>query len=405
MKKTIKVISLFSFLILFSTICFATDFNHTAIPNLNTVGDEVMPINEDSQIDNISEIDKDIDISQDDMISKDDLYELKNEINYDELTLDGNAYFMGENINIKNSMINGNVFILGKEVNLENVQIYGSLYLLTDKSTLNIVVLDVYALGNDINIQKESSILRTVRIAGENIKISGNIDKSCYLTGTNIDLNSSIILGDLNYSAKEEINLDNTDVSGKINFNKIEENEDSEEALTVIENVLNSFKITKMLSTILSTFLIAGLILLISDKFNNISKNIEIGPFIGKSLLVGILSLILIPMLSLILMISIVGFGVGLLLLVLYIMVLINSISIVSLTIAINIFKEKTDTSKWIILGTTVLISLALYIINTLIWIIGVLTCILGLGIVIKTIFSKKAKKEENPIQIIDSNN
>lgn len=406
MKKSIILLNVLILLVLLSTSCLATEFNHTAVPNLNTVGDEVMPINEDEQITNSVENPyMDLDVKEDVVLNDDDLYEIKDVISHTALTLDGNAYFMGESITIKDSMINGNAFIVAEKVELDNVEIYGSLYLIAETADLKITTLDVYAVGSNINIQKGSSILRGVRTVAESITVAGNIDKNCYLMGDSINLDSSIILGNLSYSAKEEIDLSRASITGNVNFNKIEE---KEETKTAIESFFDSLTITKILSTILNTFIIAGLILLISDKFVNVNKNTNIGLNLGASLVIGIFALILIPIISIMLMISIVGFGIGVLLLIIYILLLINALPILSLAIALAVLKNKQNKSKWFVLGITIVISLVITVLSLIPGLSGLLTflvCVLGLGIIVKTMFSKKIKEEDTPVQIIDSNN
>lgn len=405
MKKTFILLNALILIMLLTTSCFATEFDYTSIPNLNTIGEEVLPINENEQvIETIENPHKDIDAEEGLMLNEDDLYEFQDEINHTGLSIDGNVYLIGESVNIKNSLINGNIFIIAEKLELDNVEIYGSLYLVADTAKLNVTALDVYAACADINIQEESSILRCVRIASDDIRISGNIDKNCYLAGENIDLSSSIILGDLNYTSSKEVDLSRTSVTGKVDFTKQEDTKEIAKKETFFEN----FSASDMLSTALNTFIIAGIILLVSNKFVNVNRNTNIGTNLGISLIVGAFALVMIPIISIVLMISVIGLGLGMLLLILYILLLLNAISIVSLTIALVVLKNKKDASKWHILGVAVIVSLIINILKSIPAIsglMGFLIIIVGLGIVFKTIFSKTIEEDKTPVQTVESNN
>lgn len=404
MKRIFIIFTIFMLIALLSISCLATnEFDGKELTDLNLVGSDVMMINEDEQIENPY---TDLDVKEEVVMNKDDLYEIQDTINHNELNLDGNAYFLGETVSIKDSMINGNVFILAEKVELDNVEIYGSLYLLAvENADLKITTLDVYAVGTDIEIEKGSSILRGLRLAGEEIKVAGNIEKNCYLAGDSIDLSSSIILGDLSYSSSQEANLSGANISGNINFTKAEESE--EVAKEVEKTFFDFFTIGKIFSTILSTFVIGGLILLTSNKFINVNKNTNIGATLGYSLLIGVFALIVVPIISLMLMLSIIGIGLGFLLLIVYILVLLNTLPIVALAIALAILKNKPNVRKIGILGVAIIVAVVITALNSIPavrGIVGFLVCVIGLGIIFKTMFTKKVE-EAGPIQVVDSNN
>lgn len=403
MKRIFTIFIIFMLIALLSISCLATsELDGKEFTDLNLVGSDVMMINEDEQIENPY---ADLDVKQELIMNEDDLYEMQDVINHDELNLDGNAYFLGETVSIKDSMINGNVFILAEKIELDNVDIYGSLYLLAESADLKITTLDVYAAGSDIEIEKGSSILRGLRIAGEKLKVAGNIEKNCYLVGNSIDLSSSIILGDLNYSSSQEANLSGANISGNINFTKADESD--EVAEKVEKTFFDFFTIGKIFSTILSTFVIGGLILLTSNKFINVNKNTNIGATLGYSLLIGVFALIVVPIVSLMLMLSIVGIGLGFLLLIVYILVLLNTLPIVALAIALAILKNKPNVRKIAILGVAIIVAVVITALNSIPavrGIVGFLVCVIGLGIIFKTMFTKKVE-ETGPIQVVDSNN
>lgn len=406
MKKTFILLNVLILVAMLSTSCLATEFNHTTVPNLNTVGDDVMAINEDESVTNSVENPyTDLDVKEEILINEDDLYEIQDIIDHDGLTLDGNAYFIGETVSLKNSMINGNAFILAEKVELDNVEVYGSLYLFSlETAKLKVTTLDVYAAaGTEIEIQKGSSILRGVRIASENIEIAGNIEKNCYLIGESINLDSAIILGNLNYSSSEEIDTSKASVGGNVNFTKTEDS--SESAEEVEKTFSDYFTAGNIFSIILSTFIIAGLILLTSDKFVDVNRETKIGSTLGNSLIIGILALIVIPIISIFIMLTILGFGVGLFVLIVYLLILLNAVPIVSLVVSLAILKNKQCTNKWITLGVAIVVSIVITILKSIPVIrglVGFLVCVVGLGIVIKTMFNKK--KDNEKVQVIDNN-
>lgn len=344
----------------------------TTMPIDETVQDsDVMPINEES-VENIT---------------LDDVYQWGENVSITQ-DVSGNVYIMSEKVNIENVTIEGNVFLMAEKVSIKNSYISGSAFIMGDEIELDSLIQDLYLLGNEINLGNSSYISRTARIGGESVTISGIIDRDCYIDAENITvLDGTEIAGTLDYSTGKEASIGENTSIANVNANIIERVEEKPKTLKI------DFTVYDFLSALLKVFVIGGiLILLLNKKIQNVEK-INFVEVI-KSLAIGSVIFFAVPVLSLIFMVSIIGFGLGALLVLVYIVLLIISTVTASLMIAKAFVKEP---SKLKLLGITVLV----YMIYKLLCIIPVLGALLviimgltGLGYVPRIIWAKEKKEE-----------
>ena len=310
----------------------------------------------------------------------------------------GSSVVGGYNVNITNK-IDGAALILGNTINLGSYVEYA---LISGQDiTVNGKIKDALIIGNNVILNESSNIERDIIIYGNNIEISGLINRNITIYGSNVKIDSVQIAGDVKINA-ENINItENSAIIGKLSYNdnanfsraetaSIGEIETFESSVTnnptFLELVLEHIK--KLIS-LLVIFLV--MIILVPKLFNNIanSKN-----DIVKNMGYGIVSLIVIPIASLILILTKFGLPLGLILLILFL------ISIYISTIFTGYLLGNIIWNKFIKIKKTIylegLLGITLLYIISLIPYIGVAVYFISLIISMGTILSILLKKRKN---------
>lgn len=244
-------------------------------------------------------------------------------------TVNGDIFVVGNDIVIDSANINGDIFAAGNTIGIRG-KINGSLRLIGQKLTVDAeVTRNILAAGQILDINKDAKIQGHVTFAGqaasvygtvggrlesalENLRLSGQItgDADVYLGNSkesNIDLASGAnIKGHLKYWSNKNLNLDQTKISQGIEHQAL--------AQVVKHQAKQGFGLFGWLWEFLSMLVIALLWWRWHNKFfyqahELVQKNK------GKSLLWGFLSLIAIPILIIILMITVIGIPLALILL------------------------------------------------------------------------------------------
>lgn len=193
------------------------------------------------------------------------------------------------------------------------------------------------------------------------------------LTGEN-----SIITGNLNYSSKQEIEIPNGSVTGEVKFSKYKSTS-NEFAYYILE--------------LIAILIFVSLIYLLISKF--MPKYIDkISNFTVLSMLktfgIGILVLILTPIVSLFLLITVALSPIAILLMLLYILLLLLGapIFIIAISAFIKSKIQKPINTLIIILLVTIILSL-IELIPYVGFIISLLKTLIGLGILVKSVINK----------------
>ena len=145
-KSKIKfIILLFSFILLFSTLSFATE--------LTTINENGEPTPNIAEINSTNWTDS-------------DLYEMAENIVIDK-NVNGNAFIMAREVTIK-STINGDAFIMAEKIILDNCFIDGNLFALGNEIKIGGTIRDGFVLANSITIEETAVINRDLK-ASSNI--------------------------------------------------------------------------------------------------------------------------------------------------------------------------------------------------------------------------------------------
>lgn len=373
-KSAFKVITIFMLiLIMLSNFAFAEEAEEYTNEN------DLLLINQEGENfnDTVSNPNNNINESQEDLYLAEEKVEVEKVIN-------GNVFIIASDVKITSEEIRGNVFILAQNVDIEKTSITGSVFIVAEKLNFNAFAQDAYIVSQDANITKDGRIVRDLRIATQNLKMDGFVSRNVFLVGETIEfLENAIIEGNLNYTAPEELSLSGK-ILGEINYTELEEEE-----YTVKDKI--SDYVQDILSSIIYSILIILFAICVIPKFSKNINNMKFFECFG----LGIGFLFVVPIITIILFVTVIGILPALLLLAMYVIMLTIGYTISALAIADKIYKKinAEGNSKLHLFLITILTLIVLNIIS-LIPVLGeiisfVLTMI-GDGIVISSIIKSR---------------
>lgn len=395
MLKNIKTKILLILLLIFTLITpfsFAeneinTEPNDSALNQNSTTQDDVVPINETNQDAVTPEENTTTQTNQD--IHEGDLYLTGNDITMDKL-VNGNVYIFGNNVTIT-GQVAGNLFIGANKVEFKDAYIESSAYIFANNVKFMAVASDLYVFSNTLEIPTNYGVYRDFKCFCNSATILGIVGRNAYIEATNLNLSQgeekATIYGNLDYGSISEIEIPEGSVQGETKYSKITKNNN--------ENNISNY-IYYALCAIIFTLVIYGLALLFTkgsiEKCTKITAN--------KSLLafgIGTLVLISVPIVSIILMITVVGIPIAFALLIFYCLLISLATSVFSICIADIAYDKLKFSNIWLKVLLIVAISLLIYIIGIIpyISILKMLIVILGFGILIMNIFFKNIQLEE----------
>lgn len=408
MKIKIILIAVLLIALLGSTIVLATD-DLDVRSNINVndlVGDEIL-----DDTDMTSEVTDDgimpISILEDEDFSigipeeywrststeRGDVYVLESNCTIDQ-NIDGNLYILASQANI-NADVDGNVFILANTVNISG-NVSGSVY--AAARSINISsdqIKDVYLVAqNNIILNEGATITREAKMIAESIVISGAITGNLYSDAPTITLQEgALITGKAVYSGT----LSQATEGQVGSLEKYEHNE----VETAKESNKFAEKATNVIFKTFTALFIIGLIVLVSDK--KVESKITVKGSI-KGVLGGVLWIILIPIISVILMITVVGVPFSIILLMLYVLMFFIAIPAMSLQISAYILNIRNKDSKILLWLLATVIYCGILIVRQIPKLGGIITILVGaygFNLIIKTLFSKKKKENVSESQAV----
>lgn len=340
----------------------------------------------------------------------------------------GNVFIMADKFVLEpGSEINGDLYVCANKIVLgQNSIVYGNIFAIGNDMDLNCQVGgDLYANTKNFDMKYYGFIRRDLHLNSQNASINGYVYRNSFISSDNIilddkfineenfnvenankltfsgevkgnasinckeitfDTNKSncIIKGNLNYSSKEQLNLEDGVVLKEINYSEYK----SFKTNNILSNIWNY--ILNLLTSLACSYVIY---LLLSKVTPNFADKLADLTWISllKALGIGLGFLILIPILSILLLISNVGSILGLIVLLIYIILVIiaKPIFIISIaTFAKNRISDKLNIYLYI-LGITLILSL-IYLIPYLGFAISMLATLIGLGIVAKSLIPIK---------------
>ena len=307
-----------------------------------------------------------------------------NENNLIDYDIIGSTVIGGYNVTITNK-IEGAALVLGNSIiinsNIEYALIGGQDITISGK------IKDALVLGNHVILNESSNIERDIIIYGNNIEISGLINRNVIVKGENVKIDSVQIAGDIKINAKNIIITENSAILGTLSYN---DDAVLTKATTATIGNVETFEIQKhndfttilrghMVNFIAIIFAFAIMLLAFPKLFNDIKINDK---NYLKTLGIGFISLLIIPIICMLLLFTKFGFIIGIIILLLYMVSLYLSYIIVGFLLGKyfcnKIFKFKCTSYLMGVIGITIL-----YILHILPYVGNVITfiaIIYGLG-------------------------
>jgi hypothetical protein len=313
--------------------------------------------------------------------------------------VNGDLIALGQNINVKGKIM-GDIISVSQNLNVEG-EIGGNIRSITNTASLinTTVKRNVNLIGTNILINENSNInWDALILAGvaemrgtvqgslhgmvDKLLISGDVNKDVSFT---INQNNnyyqdepikitddSNIKGDFNYSYNKNLNIDESLVAGAINFNKKD-----------IENNWQK-NIWNFIIAVFSALVVGLVFISISKKEMAIIQE-KVNSRYKKSLLVGLGILFLTPIISVILMLTIIGIPLGFIMLIFWFILLYFAQIMVGLGLGKQIREKLFKTKKKNIMADLVIGITILYLLFSIpIFgkIIMFLSTLLGLGVI-----------------------
>lgn len=313
----------------------------------------------------------------------------------------GSAFYAGNNIT-SNSIIDGIGFLAGNNVTIEGEQDY----LITAGNNITVngeIKRDAIIAGNTINIT--GNIKRDTIIAGASVTISGNVDRNVKIYASEITIKGSIkgnvevnagiinieetavIEGYLKHNDNATINKKEGSTVGEIKLYTVRKNQEFKVVLkNTIYNFLTSYANLLIVALVL-TYLLPRTFTMLKTEYTKIKADDYLKLFAK-----GMLFLVMLPFLSMILLLSSVGFALGLIVLALYFILAYISIIftgyLVGEVIGNKIFKK--DNNKYLNLLVGIFVIKLLELIPIIGSVISILSLFVGLGIIVEKLIIKK---------------
>ncbi len=365
MLKTRKIICLFFILfLLLSSVCLATNTDSATQENLSFIGTDLYLANNDTVIDKI---------------------------------VDGNVFVYGQNVTIKNDIF-GDLFVFANNLTIENTAtISGNIFAYASSFTVNGKVSDIYALAQNFTLSENAIIYRDLKLYTDNCTINGPIEKNAYIAANTINFKNNVeglVKGNLNYTSGNEANIPEKAVTGEVNFTQVKNEQLS--ANQIIKLYVASF-VNVFAYAVIVILLVINLAPKAADKLTYcLSKR----PFITAG--VGILSIILIPIIAILALVTGLLLYLGIALLATYILMLSITISILGIAVGnyfANKLKNKTKAKTILLSFASVTVIWLLQLVPYIGTYVSTFTVVFGLGLILFALFSKKSANNTTEVQ------
>ncbi len=333
-----------------------------------------------------------------DEVVEGNMYVVSNNITI-EGVVNGDLIALAQNITVKGRVV-GDIISASQNLNIEG-EVSGNIRSIANTASLvnTTVKRNVNLVGTNILISKNSNInwdalvlARVVEMRGtvqgslhgvaDKLLISGDVNKDVsftinqnddYYQGEPIKItDDSNIKGDLNYSYNKNLNIDKSLIAGAINFNKKDIENDWQ------KNIWN------FIIAVFSALVVGLVFISISKKEMTIIQE-KANSRYGKSLLIGLGILFLTPIVSIILMMTIIGIPLGFIMLILWFITLYFAQIMISLGLGKQIRERLFKAKKKNIMADLIIGITVLYLLFSIPIFGGVITffsTLLGLGII-----------------------
>lgn len=307
-------------------------------------------------------------------------------------TINGNAFAAGSTVTVKGEVF-GDLFVLANTLVVEDsAVIHNSIFALGNTITVKGTANDVYAFGQSFDLTSSASIQRDAKLYVGIAKINGVIKRDAYLIASNITMPENaknLIGGNLNYTASQEFSIPKAAVSGEVKYTPYEKSTPSTAEIV-------SSHITKFITTILYAIVVILLATYFAPKFiEKASYTLNKRPFVSAG--IGILSIVLIPVIAIMLLMTGVLAYVSMAILAVYALALSITLPIFSMIAGKFIADKFKSTSKGKFILFSILSAIVLWLVQIIPFVGGYISMfiyVVGLGIFLFAFFMRKDVSE-----------
>lgn len=212
---------------------------------------------------------------------------------------------------------------------------------------------DTVVLGGDVRIEDGSDLRGDILIAGGRVFVDAPITSFLKIVGGHITINdklsgnTEITTQQLIFTDKAEVSgtllyfsptsarqNEDTVLSGEINFNQINSITDSTVFKKVVLNFINFWVLLQFVTTLLISFLLVYIFKVFSQEVSDYALN-----SFWKSILFGILSIVLIPIISIIFFISLIALPISIMLMLTLTFMFVLAYSVAGIIVGMLIHK------------------------------------------------------------------
>lgn len=321
-----------------------------------------------------------------------DLYLAESEVTISD-TVNGNVFAFADTITVT-GQIGGDLFAIASTINIDGGQIYGNVFAIANNITLNGLIYDLYATCDTLNVAYDGVAYRDLKVNCNTASINGVIGKNLNITTASaLTLESDcVIYGDLNYTALNEIEIGEGVVTGTVNYEKLGTNGSEKGVMAYV---------LPLLALLVYTLVIWLLMSKLAPKFYEKVTTTTPKKML-LALLVGLLALIVIPIVSLLLVYTIVGLPIAFALMVVYGLILAISFVMTVIALAGKLANKVKVLAKLNNLFAVIIITLVLWALS-LIPYVGIIVLFLvvlcGFGMFLMSIINKKDKAIEPKVE------
>lgn len=389
------------------SICFA-DNNEDVVAISDT--SESNPV-ETSEIDEISETESATeDNSTTDNTHYGDLYVTGSNIVIDQIVY-GSVFAIGNSVEIT-GQIENDLYVIANTLKIDSTVnnggfIQGKVYAFANHIYFNGACNYLYSISNNIDMTYPSFVVGNANIFSNNINTKAAFGRELNLCARNIILGDSYelptIYGNLNYTAPNELEIP-TDVivsTNNITYTKPLELISGLNSISIVNLII------KLLSTVITVLILYWMVEKIAPNLTEKTLNKKIN-FVNliKSFGIGLLSIILIMLTTIILLITAVGAKLGIILVLLFAILCLVSVPILSIVITKALkSKFKLEKAPLFVLALG-LVSLVLYAV-TLIPIAGIILNFIikvtAIGLIIYNYLPNKELTDEEKTEKAES--
>ncbi len=238
-------------------------------------------------------------------------------------TVNHSMFTAGDDVSTNNA-VKGIDFTAGNNLNISGSSEYG-MFAGNSINFKGMVTRDLFVAGNNIVIGSSANIARDLYVAGNTITISADIKGNVFLAASEIIIDSKEIDGDVTLTSGKLTIADNTKINGTLKYNDNIEysntNASIKEVKTYHVEVKNKDEVIPSISSILlgivTSFLVALAIYLLLPASYKVLDEVKKDNML-RTFGNGFLFLIAVPVISIVLMISIVCMPLAIIALLLY---------------------------------------------------------------------------------------